>query len=184
MNTSLTGQSILMLVANGFNEIEFTEAQRALLKTGATLKVVSPEKSVANGWHGNGWGHYFPVDQNIGDALGSDFDLMVLVGGERGIAKLAQNPHTKRMVGHFLDAMKPVVAINEAVSLLAMPSKLEGRAVAGDTTDPALAATGAHVSDEAIVQDGNLMTLRGEDMPAMIGAMLSHLSSSEELAAA
>jgi len=184
LNTSLTGQTIVMLIANGFNEIEFTEAQRALLKTGATLKVVSPEKSVANGWHGAGWGHYFPVDQNIGDALGSDYDLMVLVGGERGIAKLAQNPHTKRMVGHFLDAMKPIVAVNEAVSLLAMPGKLEGRSVAGDTTDPALAATGAVISAESVVQDGNLMTIRGSDMPAMIDAMLGHLASTEELAAA
>ncbi len=110
--------------------------------------------------------------------------MMVLVGGERGIAKLAQNPHTKRMVGHFLDAMKPVVAMNEAVSLLAMPGKLEGRSVAGDTTDPALAATGANVADETIVQDGNLMTLRGEDMTALIEAMLGHLANAEELAAA
>lgn len=184
MNTSLTGQTIVMLIANGFNEIEFTEAQRALLKTGATLKVVSPEKSVANGWHGNGWGHYFPVDMNIGDALGSDYDLMVLVGGERGIAKLAQNPHTKRMVGHFLDAQKPIVAMNEAVSLLVLPGKLEGRAVAGDQTDPALAATGAEVSDEAIVEDANLLTLRGDDMPALIEAMVSHLAEARELAAA
>lgn len=184
MNTSLTGNTILMLIANGFNEIEYTEVQRALVKTGATIKVVSPEKSVANGWHGDGWGHYFPVDQNIGDALGSDYDLMVLVGGERGIAKLAQNPHTKRMVGHFLDAQKQIVAINEAVTLLALPGKLEGRAIAADKTDPALAATGAQISDESIVQDGNLLTLQGENMAELTAALLSHLAEAPALAAA
>ncbi len=184
MNTSLTGQTIVMVIANGFNEIEFTEAQRALMKTGATIKVVSPEKSVANGWHGTGWGHYFPVDSNIGDALGSDYDLMVLVGGERGIAKLNQNPHTKRMVGHFLDAQKPIVAMNEAVSLLAMPGKLEGRSIAADQTDPALAATGAVLSQESVVVDANLMTLRGEDMTALVAAMLSHFAEAQQLAAA
>ncbi len=185
MNTSLTGNTILMLIANGFNEIEFTEVQRALLKTGATLKVVSPEKSVANGWHGNGWGHYFPVDMNIGDALGSDFDMMVLVGGERGVNKLAGNPHTKRMVGHFLDAQKPVVAINEAIGLLAMPGKLEGRRIAADPTNPVYAAAGAVVLDEAVTQDGELLTLRGEEMAQLLPALVDHLLAVEiELAAA
>lgn len=184
MNTSLTGNTILMLIANGFNEAEFTEAQRALMKTGGTIKVVSPEKSVANGWHETGWGHYFPVDQNIGDALGSDYDLLVLVGGERGVNKLSQNPHTKRMVGHFLDAQKPIVALNEGVSLLAMPGKLEGRSIAADPTDPLIAATGAVVSEDAVVTDGTLMTVRSNDMTAFVDAMLGHFAQAPQLAAA
>jgi len=181
---SIAGQSIVLLIANGFNETEFAEAQRALLKTGAKITTVSPEKSVANGWLGNGWGHYFPVDQHIGDALGSDFDMMVLVGGERGIAKLAGNPHTKRMVGHFLDADKPLVAINEAVSLLSMPGKVSGRHLAGDATDPALAATGAQISQNPVVTDRNLLTVQTDEVAVAIDAMLEHLAQARELAAA
>ena len=182
---SLTGISIILLIANGFNEAEFTDVQRALLKTGAKVSVVSPEKSVANGWHGAGWGHYFPVDQHIGDALGSDFDMMVLIGGERGVAKLSGNPHTKRLVGHFFDAQKPLVALNEAVSLLAQPGKLEGKTISADQSDAALAATGAEIAPDAISIDGPLLTARSNDIAEMVDAMLEHfVTESQQLAAA
>lgn len=184
MTTSLTGLSIVLLIANGFNEAEFTEVQRALAKTGAKITTVSPEKSVANGWFENGWGHYFPVDQHIGDALGSDFEALVLVGGERGVAKLAGNPHTKRMVGHFLDAEKTIVAMNEAVSLLSLPGKVSGRHLAGDVTDPALAATGAQITAGPIVVDRNLMTVQSKDVATEVAAMLEHLEGAKQLAAA
>lgn len=184
MTASLSGLSIVLLVANGFNEGELTLIQRALVKTGAKLTTVSPEKSVANGWLDNGWGHYFPVDQHIGDALGSDFDAMVLVGGERGVAKLAGNPHTKRMVGHFLDADKTIVAINEAVALLSLPGKVSGRHLAGDQTDPALAATGAQITEGPVVVDRNLLTVQSQDITAQLEAMLGHLEESRTLAAA
>lgn len=184
MTTSLTGLSIVLLIANGFNESEFTQIQRALAKTGAKLTTVSPEKSVANGWLDKSWGHYFPVDQHIGDALGSDFDVMLLIGGERGVAKLAGNPHTKRMVGHFLDADKPLIALNEAVGLLSMPGKVSGRHLAGDQTDPALAATGAQVSAGPVVVDHNLLTIRSHEIGEEIAAILEHLASARQLAAA
>jgi protease I len=184
VTASLSGLSIVLLVANGFNEGELTLIQRALVKTGAKLTTVSPEKSVANGWLDNGWGHYFPVDQHIGDALGSDFDAMVLVGGERGVAKLAGNPHTKRMVGHFLDADKTIIAINEAVTLLSLPGKVSGRHLAGDQTDPALAATGAQITEGPVVVDRNLLTVQSQDITAQLDAMLGHLEESRTLAAA
>jgi protease I len=184
VTASLSGLSICLLIANGFNEGELTLIQRALVKTGAKLTTVSPEKSVANGWLDNGWGHYFPVDQHIGDALGSDFDAMVLVGGERGVAKLAGNPHTKRMVGHFLDAEKVLIAVNEAVTLLSLPGKVSGRHLAGDQTDPALAATGAQITAGPVVVDRNLLTVQSKDITAELDAMLAHLEGARQLAAA
>lgn len=184
MTTSLANANIVLVIANGFNEGEFTEIQRALLKAGAKLKTVAPENSLSNGWLGKGWGHYFPVDQNIGEAFGSDFDQMILVGGERGVQKLQQNPHTKRMVGHFLDAQKPLIAINEAVSLLSLPGKIDGRSVAGHTDDAAMVATGAKLVAEAIVTDGPLMTVKSDDITAVVEAILSHLAETQELVAA
>jgi len=184
LSTDMAGIKIVLLIANGFNEAEFTEVQRALLKTGASLRTVAPENSLSNGWLGNGWGHYFPVDQNIGDALGSDYDVMVLVGGSRGVAKLQQNPHTKRMVGHFLDADKPLIALNEAVSLLSLPGKVMGRRLAGNPADPLLAATGAQLEAEGIVTDRALLTAQSADVSAMVEALLGHVAETRELEAA
>lgn len=184
MTHSLADTNVVLIIANGFNEAEFTEIQRALLKAGAKIKTVAPENSLANGWLGKGWGHYFPVDQNITEALASDYDQMILVGGERGVAKLQQNPHTKRMVGHFLDAHKPLIAINEAVSLLSLPGKITGRAIAANPDDAQMIATGAKLSDEDIVTDGPLMTTRSNDIAAVVAAVLSHLAETRELVAA
>jgi len=174
MDQPLAGKTIAILVANGFEETEMTEAQRALLKTGATLRTISPEQGLVNGWHGRAWGHYFPVDKQVGEVLGSDYDMLVLPGGERSVAKLQQSAHTKRIVGHFLDAGKPIAAIDQGVHLLAIPGKLKGRTVVGiETFKDELTAAGATLSDETLVVDGFTVTARGpDDVPAFVEQLL------------
>lgn len=184
LSANITSTNIVLLIANGFNEAEFADVQRALLKAGATIRTVAPENSLANGWLGKGWGHYFPVDQHIGDALGSDFDMMVVVGGARGVAKLQQNPHTLRLVGHFLDAEKPIVVMNEAISLLSQPGRIQGRRVSGVSSDAQLAAAGAAIEDAPAVVDRALLTLRGDDVGALVESMLHHFAETQELVAA
>jgi len=161
MDKPLAGKTIAILVANGFEETEMTEPQRALLKLGATLKTISPEQGLVNGWHGKSWGHYFPVDRQVGDVLGADFDMLLVPGGERSAAKLQQSAHTRRIIGHFLDAGKPLAAIDQGVSLLAIPGKLKNRTVSADeAAAEELKAAGAVVSEEAIVTAGSLITAR------------------------
>jgi protease I len=169
MDQALAGKTVAILVANGFEETEMTEPQRALLKAGAALRTISPEQGLVNGWHGTAWGHYFPVDRSVGDVLGADFDMLLLPGGERSIAKLAQNAHTRRIVGHFLDAGKPVAAIDQGVQLLVTPGKLKNRRIAIDAETVGLAESGAVVAEETLVVDGALVTARGlDDLPAFV----------------
>jgi len=164
MDQPLAGKTIAILVANGFEETEMTEPQRALLKTGATLKVLSPEQGLVNGWHGKAWGHYFPVDQQIAEVLAADFDMLILPGGERSVAKLAANPHTRRIVSSFMDGGKPVAAIDDGVSLLAVAQKVKGRTLTGSpAVREALEAAGAIWSEEPITIDKALVTADGLD---------------------
>lgn len=161
MDQPLAGKTIAILVANGFEEVEMTEPQRALLKTGAALRTISPEQGLVNGWHGKAWGHYFPVDKQVGDVLASDFDMLLLPGGERSVNKLRQNAHTKRIVGHFLDAGKPVAAIGGGVGLLAFTGKLKNRDVAADDgLHEEVAAAGGRISAEAVCAADALVTAR------------------------
>jgi len=174
MDKVLMGCSVAIMMASGFEETELTEPQRVLLKAGATVRTISTDQGLANGWHGKGWGHFFPIDQQIGEVLGADFDMLLLPGGERSIAKLALNPHTKRIVGHFLDAGKPIAAINHGVGLLPMARKLKGRSL---TAPAALAETlveaGGVWLDEPVVVDGPLVTGRdGEALTAFVEQMV------------
>lgn len=162
MDHPLAGKTVAILVANGFEETEMTEPQRALLNVGATLKLVSPEQGLVNGWHGRAWGHYFPVDTPISEALAADFDALLVPGGKRGIEKLMQNAHTKRLLRGFIDGKKPVAALGDAPALLAVAERAAGRTVAAneDIREPLSQAGAAVVADEnaKIATDGALIT--------------------------
>ena len=164
MDNTLAGKTIAILVSNGFEEAEMTEPQRALIKTGATLRTISTETGLVNGWHGKSWGHYFPVDKQLGEALGADFDMLLLPGGERSVAKLQNSAHTRRIVGHFLDAGKPIAAIDHGIQLLAIPGKLRGRMLAArEAYREDLVAAGGKISEDALVIDDITVSALGQD---------------------
>lgn len=181
MQTSLASKSILLLVANGVDEIQLTEIQRALTKAGAKICTAASEQGVVNSWHGNGWGHYFPVDRQIGETLGSDFDGLVLPGGERAAAKLKQNLHARRIINHFLDANKPVAAIGAGVSLLALGTRIADRTMAAPEEMQAdLKAMGADVTTEAMELDANILSVLGPEPAQWVEETLRLLSGEAE----
>ena len=178
MNAMLTGKAVAILVANGFEEIDMTEPQRAFLGAGATIKLVSPEQGLVNGWHGRAWGHYFPVDIPLSSALAADFDALVVPGGERGVAKLRGNAHVQRFLRGFLDGGKPVALIGAAPLLLIDVERAGGRSLAcSEEAQEELAGAGARLGDEAITLDKNLLSCAGslEDVAAR-DAVLKHVS--------
>ena len=188
MSEALAEKTIAIIAANGFNENDMTAIQRSLTQQKATYKVIAPEQGLVNGWQDNAWGHYFTVDVIIGGALGSDFDALVLVGGERGIAKLKQNLHTRRIVNHFLEAGKPVAAIGAAVELLTLSAKSANRTVAVALTMPAetqaaLKAAGMIVNQTTQEQDANLLTADGSAVEAWAEATVQLFTAEAQMAA-
>lgn len=125
-NKPLNGLKAAILVANGFNETEMTTFQRGMMEAGAFPKIISVENSLANGWQGNAWGHYFAVDCQLADALSADYDILIIPGGQRSLDKLKLTAHTKRFIGGFFAAMKPVMLIGDAALLLAYTGQAQG----------------------------------------------------------
>src|SRR5262245_24271720 len=159
MENILSGKKICILVASGFAEDTFSQIQKTLLKTGAVIKTVAPENGLVHGWLDNAWGHYFPVDIHLAEALGSDFDRLVIPGGARAVEKLKNNLHTRRILRHFFEAQKPIVAISEAAELLALCDQLAGMEVsAAPSALTALRNAGAVVCDEDATIDSHLLT--------------------------
>lgn len=183
MDKPLLGKKIAILVANGFEEMAMTETQRALLALGATLRTISTEQGLVNGWLGKAWGHYFPVDCQVGDVLGADFDMLVLPGGERSVNKLKQTAHSRRIVGHFLDAGKPIAAIEQGVSLLAIPSKLKNRCVtATEDLHADLIAAGATIAEEPMVTAGAIVSARSvEQLEEFVAEVLRHFTENAQV---
>lgn len=182
MSNPEAGQSVLILVANGVDEVQLTEVQRALTKAGVKYCTVAPEQGLVNSWHGAAWGHYFPVDRSIGEALGSDFDILVLPGGERAINKLKINLHTRRIVNHFFDAGKTVAAIGEGVGLLPLAARCAGRCVAvapGLATE--IAGAQMTVADDTVVNDAELLTAQSSALQEWIDVLLAEISDGTDV---
>lgn len=181
MTASLAGKSIAILAANGFDENQMTEIQRALTTVKAKFKTVAPENGVVNGWQKDHWGHYFPVDANISEALGSDFDFLVIPGGERAIAKLKTNLHTRRIVNHFLEAGKPIAAISAGVALLALSPKVSGVTVAAtEESHEELKTSGAIIGEDSIEICDMILTSNGEDNAEWVLQAIALFSEAED----
>jgi len=182
----LRGKNIAILVASGFNETDMTEASRALIAAGATIKNVSVESGLINSWKNNGWGLNFMVDAPINTVLAADFDMLFVPSGERSMAKLSQNPHTKRIMRGFMDAHKPVALQGDAITLLATCERAENYTVCGDVScKNDLVSAGALWSDGACHIDTHLLSGSGNATnPVFVQTMISlfcGLESSDKL---
>lgn len=142
MMKSLSGVKVAILIANGFDEADMTATQRALAAAGAHARIISPEPGLVNSWTGEGWGHHFAIDAQLNTALGADYALLVIPGGTRSIDKLRLTAHTKRFIGGFMAANKPIAVYGSAMPIMVHTEALSG--------------VGA-IEDQVSI-DGNIMT--------------------------
>lgn len=181
MHKALLGRKLAVLVANGFCEKDLTEMQRALQKTGANIRIVSMDQGLVNSWNGLEWGLNFAADQALNEALGADYAMLVIPGGRRSVEKLKLTAHTRRFIGSFLDARKPVVAFDDALELVIFSERIKGRSVTGPEKVKADAENaGAEWSETPYVIDGPLMTGGAETVSRdeYIAAAVEFLTSS------
>lgn len=184
-NKVLSGKKIALLAANGFNEKTLTGLQRAVMKEGGVLRIVSPEAGLISGWNIDNWGHHYAIDKNLGEALGTDYDALIIPGGSRSIDKLNMTEHTKRFVNSFMSASKPIVAFDNALKLLLVTGNMAGRTVAGpaDMQEEALRA-GVIWSEDQVAADGNIITgacTDDEDREVFVSKTLKFLSPEESI---
>ena len=186
----LADKSVAIMVASGFIEEHMTDVQKALISAGAQTTIISPEIGVANGWHDGGWGHNFFVDERISDVLPSQFDLLLIPGGERSTATLAGNAHVRRVLKGMMDANKPVALTDDAVTLLIAAEVASGRKVsATEAVAEKMTEASATVEDGPVTADGALVTMSADSANAFVAAIMTTLGVvssdvSEEEAAA
>lgn len=162
----LNGMKAAILVANGFNETEMTMFQRGMMEAGAYPKIISVESSLANGWQGTSWGHYFAVDVQLADALSADYDVLIIPGGQRSLDKLKLTAHTRRFIGGFLAAMKPIMLVGDAGLLFAYTGQAEG-----------LMMTSTPEAKDVVVQAGAVWS---EETPTIHRCVMSGVGATTE----
>lgn len=155
---------ILILSTNGFEQSELEVPRDRLRDAGATVHVASPDGETIRGWDGDDWGGTAEVDLALSKVAPSDYDALVLPGGQINPDILRTNADAVALIKAFADGGKPVAAICHAPWLLIEAGLAKGRRMTSYTsirTD--LENAGADVVDAAVVCDGGLITSRNPD---------------------
>ncbi|SDK77082.1 protease I [Catalinimonas alkaloidigena] len=175
--SKLKDKKVAILVANGFEQVEFTEPKKALEEAGATVHVVSPEDGHVKGWDHTDWGITVPVDVAVDQANAQEYDALMLPGGQMNPDNLRVNPKAVQFVRDFFAQHKPVAAICHAPQLLIEAGVVEGRTV---TSFPSIKTdlinAGANWEDREVVTDQGLVTSRKpDDIPAFNRKMIEEI---------
>ena len=97
------GMKVAVLVASGFNENHFLKAQKVMQDMSMNVKIISMNQGLVNGWNEEnemaGWGHNYPVDEQLNSALGVDYDALIIPGGQRSICLLYTSPSPRDQRG-------------------------------------------------------------------------------------
>ena len=115
---NLSGKTIVIMVASGFDETIFVRIQRAMMEAEAKLKIVSREAGLTNAWRGTGWGMSYPADARLSTILAIDYDGLIIPDGKRHIDTLKNEAHAKRVLRAFLREDMPVMLQGEATAML------------------------------------------------------------------
>jgi protease I len=170
----LKDRKIAILVANGFEEIEFTEPKKALEEAGATVHVISPVEGQVKAWNMKDWGNEYKVDKQLNDANAGDYDALLLPGGVMNPDNLRAEEKAVAFTKHFFEEGKPIAAICHGPWTLIETGALHGRTM---TSYPSIKTdlinAGVNWVDEEVVVDNGLVTSRNpDDIPAFNNKML------------
>ncbi len=181
MSNDLHGKKIAILAADGVEKVELERPREALEEAGAQVAVLSlktGEIQARN--HDLEPAGTVKVDQAVSEASVDEFDGLVLPGGTVNPDKLRMDNLAVSFVRDFVASGKPVAAICHGPWTLVEAGVAVGRTL---TSYPSIRTdlrnAGAHVVDEEVVVDGNLISSRSpSDLPAFCETVVKQLAHS------
>lgn len=176
---------VLILATDGFEQSELLDPKQKLNDAGFETTVASIDEGEITGWKDNNWGDTIAVDKTLGNVTVDDYDALLLPGGQINPDILRMNADAIDIIRSFNMRGKPIAAICHAPWLLAEADVIKDRTV---TSWPSLRTdlsnAGAHVADQEVAVDGNLITSRNpDDIPAFTNALIEQLKVGEKIAA-
>ena len=181
MARQLQGQTIAILVTDGFEYVELVRPRKALDDAGAKTSVVSPKTDRVRGWNFTDWGDELSVDVPLNRTSSADFDALLLLGGVINPDSLRIQPKAIAFVKSFFDGGKPVAAICHGPWTIINADAARGRRMTSwPSLEVDLRNAGAQWVDEEAVTDQGLVTSRKpDDIPAFNEAMIDLFSRAQ-----
>lgn len=184
-SSPLSGRKILIIATDGFEQSELTVPHERMTEEGADVHLASLEGGDICGWDDGDWGDEVAADLTIASANVSDYDALILPGGQISPDMLRTDAPTISLIQDFAKANKPIAAICHAPSLLIEAGLTKGRRItsfASIETD--VRNSGAEFVDGPVVVDGNIITSRcPDDLADFCGAIIQAVSGAEQASA-
>ena len=170
---NLEGKKIAILATDGFEQSELVQPRDMLTEQGATVEILSiDDQSSITAWNEGNWGKQISVDAQVSSVAPSDYDALVLPGGQINPDILRTNSDAVAFIkqAHAEPRIKALAAICHGPWLLVESELAANSAV---TSFPSIKTdlinAGATWKDEQVVQDGKLVTSRNpDDIPAFV----------------
>jgi len=163
---SMAAPTVLVILAEGFEEIEAVAPIDLLRRAGADVNVAA----LGDGIHVTGRNKLtIHADSTLGSVEGMSFDCLLLPGGP-GVGRMRDDPRVSRRVKRQHESNGWIAAICAAPTLLIGSGVLDGRrytahfSVTHDLPEALL--------DERVVCDARLITSRGAGTAVEFGLML------------
>lgn len=166
----------MMLFAEGFETVEALMVVDILRRGGVevTMASITEEERVTSAQNVT-----VEMDATMGELDLEEYDAVILPGGMPGTVHLGESGAVKKTVLAMNEAGKIVAAICAAPGVLGRHGLLQGKN-ACSYPDHEVHLTGARVSREPVVVDGNIVTSRGLGTAMEFGFQLLQMLEGKE----
>ncbi|WP_284416427.1 MULTISPECIES: type 1 glutamine amidotransferase domain-containing protein [unclassified Bradyrhizobium] len=179
----IKGKRIAILATNGFEQSELEVTRDRLSQAGATVEIISLAPGEIKGWDQKDWGRSVRVDKTLDQASASDYDAIVLPGGQINPDLLRVEPKALKFIKEVFDAKKIVAAVCHAPWLLIDTGIAKGRQMTSyKSIKTDVVNAGAHWQDAAVVVDQGVITSRNPgDLEAFSAKIIEEIKEGRHL---
>ena len=179
MADELQGKKIVILAADGVEQVELEQPLDAVAAAGADTELLSIDSGEIQAVNGDiNPADTFTVDKEVASASVDDYDGLILPGGVLNPDNLRQDADAVRFVQEFFKTGKPVGVICHGPWTLVEADLVRGRTI---TSYPSLQTdirnAGGNWVDEEVVTDQGLVSSRNpDDLPAFCAKIVEEFA--------
>lgn len=175
--SSISGKKIVIVSTHGFEQSELEVPRDKLREAGATVHVATPDGKAIKGWDTDDWGREADSDVKIADVSVSDYDAIVLPGGQINPDLLRVDADAMKVIRAFVESGKPVAAVCHAPWLLVEAGAAKGREMTSyHSIRTDVENAGAIWKDEPVVVSEGIITSRNPgDLEAFVAKIIEEV---------
>ena len=164
----------LIILANGFEEIEAMTVADILKRANITTTLASISSSVVEGAHGI----KVVADKGLADVRTDDYDILILPGGSPGYKNLANSSSVINLIKSFDQRKRLIAAICAAPVVLAKAGVIDDKIV---TVYPGMENQVPKPRDAKVVVNGNIITSKAPGTSIEFGLKIVEVLSGKKI---